>query len=341
MVPGATGRHAIGVEPREQRFQVEPLERRDLGAHDHRVVLAASRLGRADAAVRSRELVLDDDIGQVGLEVRRERRDGRHAGKVAVRVNNLVVGEPAEGLAARPRHGLDRDERQETVLARQRKLRVDPLDLDHAAHVAVEVVTAVAIDLAARVGARGVTREAPVVGPGLPVLQVDLEPEHGLDPPDLEREVRTEPGPAVPLPIAGAGQVAVVEVPARRGDLVEEPGDRDPGRRRLREDRRSQQRKDDAGEERLDEESSHDRLLLSGGEKPRTVDDTPRPSSPTATRRLGALAPSLMHMVGRDQGGESPAWKVLGSQATRGARISSVEMWGRKMDERGWRAKEK
>src|SRR5439155_14264925 len=37
------GRQAVGVEPREHRLHVQPLERRELGADDERVVLAAVR----------------------------------------------------------------------------------------------------------------------------------------------------------------------------------------------------------------------------------------------------------------------------------------------------------
>ena len=53
-------------------------------------------------------------------------------------------------------------------------------------------------------------REAAVVRAHLPVRQVDLETEHGLDPADRELEVRTEPGAPVPLTVAVTGQVAVV-----------------------------------------------------------------------------------------------------------------------------------
>src|SRR5207244_4604250 len=117
----------------------------------------------------------------------------------------LVLTERIERLTARPRHRLDRDEGQETVLTRQRELRVDPLDLDHAADVRVDVQTAVGVDLTPRDRAAGrgghaarraadVAREAAVVRAHLPVRQVDLEPETGPDPPDRELEVRTEPG---------------------------------------------------------------------------------------------------------------------------------------------------
>src|SRR4029450_2369289 len=78
-----------------------------------------------------------------------------------------------------------------------------------------------------------VAREPAVVGPGLPVLQVDLDTEPGLDPADREPEVRTEPGARVPFSVAVAGQVAVKDVPACCRDLVEQPGDRHLRDRRL------------------------------------------------------------------------------------------------------------
>src|SRR6266849_5723090 len=74
---------------------------------------------------------------------------------------------------------------------------------------------------AARGPAR-VAREATVVGPGLPILEVQLEAEHGLDTPDSELEVRTEPGSGVPLLVTVASEVAVVGVSANRRYLVDE-----------------------------------------------------------------------------------------------------------------------
>src|SRR5207247_1544170 len=154
----------------------------------------------------------------------------------------------------------------------QRKLRVDPLDLDHAADVSVEVQTAVRVVLAAAVRILNVSaddveyaarrtgivaREATVVGPALAVLQVDLETEHSLDPPDLEREVGAEPGPGIPLPVVVPGQVAVVEVPTHRRHLVEEPGDRDLGCRRLRECRGRRQRNNQECGENGDTDALH------------------------------------------------------------------------------------
>src|SRR5262249_5879624 len=176
--------------------------------------------------VAAPELILNDDVGEVGLDARRERRDRREASKVAVRIRGtLVAAEGIEGLTPCPSHGLDRDERQEAVLARQRKLRVDPLDLHHAADVGVEVQTAVVVRLAARGRSRVVEREAGVIRTHLTVRQVDLDAEHGLDPADRELEVGAEPGSPVPLRVAVTGGVAVVDVSAHRRNLVEEPGD--------------------------------------------------------------------------------------------------------------------
>src|SRR6266404_5314265 len=71
-----------------------------------------------------------------------------------------------------------------------------------------------------------VPREPAVVRAGLAVVEVKLDAEHGLGPPHRELEVRAEPSPRVPLMIAVTGEVAIVKVPARRGDLIEESGDR-------------------------------------------------------------------------------------------------------------------
>src|SRR5262249_60616292 len=123
---------------------------RELGAEDDRPVLTASGLRHGRTPVGAGELVLDDDIGEVGLDVRRERGDRRHTGEVAVGEHReLVVGKRIERLTACPRHGLDGYARQETVLTRERGLRVDPLDLYHAAYAGVDVETAVAVDLTA------------------------------------------------------------------------------------------------------------------------------------------------------------------------------------------------
>src|SRR5262249_29620643 len=170
----------------------------------------------------------------------------------------------------------DGDEGQETVLTRERELRVDPLDLDHAADVGVDVETAVGVDLTtgggcagaraarrSRVGSEAarrtarVAREAAIVGPGLAVGQVDLETQDGLDPADRKLEVRTEPGTPIPLTVAVTGQVTVVRVPAHRRDLVEETGDRHLRSRRLGIPGRRQHHEDDKGEYCRDEESTH------------------------------------------------------------------------------------
>src|SRR5262249_35107375 len=105
--------------------------------------------------------------------------------------------------------------------------------------------------------AAGVARETAVVGTPLPVGQVDLETEHGLDAADRELEVWPEPGTPVPLTVAVTGQVAVVRVPAHRRDLVEEAGDRHLRDRRLGEPWRGQRHEGDKGEYCRNEESSH------------------------------------------------------------------------------------
>src|SRR5262249_33850870 len=103
VAPSVSARQAVGVEVGEQRLDVQTLGRRELGTDDERPVLAASGLGACwedrgtgagtrgypdvqYSAVAARELILDDDIGEVQLDVRRERRDARDTGKVAVRV---------------------------------------------------------------------------------------------------------------------------------------------------------------------------------------------------------------------------------------------------------------
>src|SRR5437773_1622006 len=90
-------------------------------------------------AVAAANLALDDDVGELGLEVRGECCDRREAGEIAGRVGNLgLVGEVAEGLETRPAPGLDRYERQQAVLAGQVELRVHPLHLDDASDVRVQ-----------------------------------------------------------------------------------------------------------------------------------------------------------------------------------------------------------
>src|SRR5207244_9390289 len=110
-----------------------------------REVVAAARLNEGGGAagdlvraVTARDLVLDHDVGELDLEVRRERRDRRQAREVAVRVGDLVVREVGEGLEAGPADGWNGDERQKAVLARQVELRVHPLHLDDAGDVRVQ-----------------------------------------------------------------------------------------------------------------------------------------------------------------------------------------------------------
>src|SRR5205814_1215842 len=81
---------AFRVEVRIQRLDVQPLERRELGAGDDRVVFTAVDTGTADrrrgAADRVRQIVLDHHVGQVGLEVWRPRAHSGDTGEVTVRV---------------------------------------------------------------------------------------------------------------------------------------------------------------------------------------------------------------------------------------------------------------
>src|SRR5205823_1379053 len=189
----------------------------------------------------------------------------------AVSVVHLVVGDRAERLTARAGHGENRNERQETVLAGQVELRVDPLDLEQPGDVGVEVqaaacgARALAASRKAAGGARVVPGEAAVVRASLAVVQVELDAEHGLGAADRELEVRAEARARVPLTVVVAGEVAVVDVTARRRHLIEGPGDRHLRRRRtrgrLREGWRSQHREEDEGEYCGDNTSPHDRLL--------------------------------------------------------------------------------
>src|SRR5205807_3875305 len=121
-------RRAFGAEVRVDRLDVEPLVHRVLGAHDDREIVATASLCTPCAAVTAPNLALDHDVGELGLEVRRECRDRREAGEIASRVKDLgLVGEVTEGLKSRPAPGLDRYDRPQAVLAGQVELRVPPL----------------------------------------------------------------------------------------------------------------------------------------------------------------------------------------------------------------------
>src|SRR5207245_9066563 len=93
--PSIAARSSFGVEERVERLDVEPFEDRVLRADDAREVVATSILeclcGRAvrtrrATSVSACDFVLDHDIGEVGLEVRRKRRERGHPREVAVRV---------------------------------------------------------------------------------------------------------------------------------------------------------------------------------------------------------------------------------------------------------------
>ena len=175
------------------------------------------------------------------------------AREVAVRIVDLVVRDAAEGLAARAGHGQERNERHEAVFAGQVELGVDPLDLEQPGDVGVEVQTAArgtrgfATPHEATSRARVVARKAAVVRAGLPVIQVELDAEHGLRAADRELEVGTETNPRIPLTIVVTAEVAVVDVAASRRNLVEGSCDRYLRLRRwgLRECRPHRCREDD------------------------------------------------------------------------------------------------
>src|SRR5439155_9112474 len=198
---------------------------------------------------------------KVVLDVRRERRVEVQARKVTVGVVDLVVRDGRERLATGAGHGQNRDERQQAVLAGQIELRVDPLDLEEARQVGVDTQAASGAELAASDEAADlagvVAGKATVVGPALAVHQIELDAEHGLGPPDRELEVGAEASPGVPFMIAVASVVAVVEVPARRGDLIEEPADRHFRRGRLGARRWRQREKGQEGEEGEDKSLPH------------------------------------------------------------------------------------
>ena len=112
VAPDRARRLAIGVDPVEQRLDVQTLGWGELGAEEHRVVLTAPGLERGLTPVGAGELILDDDVGEVGLEM--------------FGVNVVIADTPAKsplanwaslycasvsnGCAARPGHRLDRDE---------------------------------------------------------------------------------------------------------------------------------------------------------------------------------------------------------------------------------------
>src|SRR6185436_20037072 len=79
---------AVSVEVRVQRLDVEPLERRDLGADDDREVITAPVGGGASQPVAPRDLVLDLNVRERQVEVRRERRPRRDTREVAVGVRD-------------------------------------------------------------------------------------------------------------------------------------------------------------------------------------------------------------------------------------------------------------
>jgi hypothetical protein len=85
----------------EQRLNVQPLGGRELGAEDDRPVLPAPGFVDGETPVGAGELVLDDDVGEVRLDGRRERGDRRDTGEVTVgEQRELVVRKRIERLTA-------------------------------------------------------------------------------------------------------------------------------------------------------------------------------------------------------------------------------------------------
>src|SRR5262249_8575212 len=96
--PGIVVRHAVRMEPREHRLEVQLLERGDLRAHDDREVLAAIRSGTRQRAVPTGQLILDVDPREVILDIGGERRVEVYTREVPVGVVDLVVRDRAERL---------------------------------------------------------------------------------------------------------------------------------------------------------------------------------------------------------------------------------------------------
>src|SRR5262249_61146960 len=88
--------------------------------------------------------------------------------------------------------GEDGNERREVVLAGRVDLGVDPLDLEQARHVGVDVEAAARSELAALEEAADlaavVAGEPAVLGAALAIHQGELEADPGLGPPDVELE---------------------------------------------------------------------------------------------------------------------------------------------------------
>src|SRR5205085_6156227 len=96
-------RRALEERVRVDRLDVQPLERRELGAEDHGEVVAARDAAAGRGAEETRptvagELLIDLNEGEVGLEVRRPGRDRRDTREVTGRVGGAVRTERGERL---------------------------------------------------------------------------------------------------------------------------------------------------------------------------------------------------------------------------------------------------
>src|SRR5262249_37857019 len=231
---------------RVHRLDIEPLHDRDLGAADDGEVVTA-RLGLAVrgqsarggrdtsldragggnalvlkyAGVRddrpesalAEQVLVDRDIGEVRLERGAEGAIEVYAREVAVGVGGeLVAGRRREGLAAEPDDDRDRDQRH-------RELRVQPLHLERALGVRVQVERGLGTrtDRAAGDGVVGTGGEAGltisdtarVAESRLAPIGVDLESEHCLGLPNLTDDVEPAAGTPIDLMVLVAVPVQV------------------------------------------------------------------------------------------------------------------------------------
>src|SRR2546426_11526133 len=153
---------------------------------------------------------------------------------------------------------------------RQRELGVQPLHLDVALCVRVQVERGLGAGADGAAHARAVdVRALPartvvaVREARLAPVRVDLETEHGLGLADLADDVEPATRAAVQLSVAVDVYVAVVlaHVLRVRADLVDEPCDRDLRGRRLRKGRRSQDPEDGHEGDCENQQSPHYSLL--------------------------------------------------------------------------------
>src|SRR5215831_11271250 len=242
---------------RDHRLDVQPLHDRDLGAADEGPVVttglglavrrkagsrgdAADNRGcRRDALVLDRtalghdrpesalaeQILVDRDIGELRLEGGAERRVQVDSSEVTVGIGGqLVVRRRAERLGAEPQEDRERHERD-------RKLRIQPLDLERALRVRVQIEGGLCADTnrAAGDSADGSGREAGftvadasgVAESCLAPVGIDLEPEHSLGRTDFTDDVEPASGSPIPLLVAIPSKVGVERAHvAREGHIV-------------------------------------------------------------------------------------------------------------------------